>query len=479
VALADRLHEQLRGGVRLAAATCLAFALRCADGWAVAGGGTSSFGGGGGGYSGGGGGSFGGGYSSGGGGSGEPISLGGAIGLAVGMMALFAAFWLIAVWMRRTDPAAAVGDTRRRMRLDRLRRSRQMRARAIAGAVAEAAAEDPAFDPDAIRSKAATLFREVQAAWDARDRARLAALVAPDLLVEWERRLDDFEAKGWHNRVQVVTAPQVDVVQIVNAGADAEDRVVVHVSALMRDFVVATRGRRIPRRDSRKEEVDLDEYWTLGEHGGGWRLESIEQPGEGDHHLTATPIAAPWEDEARLRDEVVAARAAETAAPAGVSPAELADLDFAGPARAAALDLALADGRFDPDLIEASVRRAVAAWAEAVDGPDDALRAAATPAAVDALLHPGDSSRELRLVVRGPQIGAIRILALDAAAAPPAVTVEIDARGRRYVERRDSLAVVSGHRDTETSFGERWTLELSGDGPWPWRIGAVAAPAAA
>ena len=157
--------------------------------------------------------------------------------------------------------------------------------------------------------------------------------------------------------------------------------------------------------------------------------------------------------------------------------AELADLDFDGTARAAALDLALADGRFDPDLIEASVRRAVDAWAQAVDGDDAALEAAARPDALAQLLHPGDASRQTRLVVRGPRIDAVRIADLDAGAQPPSIAVELDVTGRRYVEDRDTAAVLSGSRSAERSFTEHWTLALDGTGDWPWRIAATGVPA--
>ena len=116
------------------------------------------------------------------------------------------------------------------------------------------------------------------------------------------------------------------------------------------------------------------EWWTLAKAGDGWRLESIEQSVEGMHNVESEIVTTPWDDERRLREDAVAERATADAAPAGFAVAELADLDFDGTARAAALDLALADGRFDPDLIEASVRRAVDAWAQAVDGDDAAAR---------------------------------------------------------------------------------------------------------
>ena len=45
------------------------------------------------------------------------------------------------------------------------------------------------------------MFHAIQGAWDARDEQALDALVGHDLMVEWHRRLEDFERKGWHNRV--------------------------------------------------------------------------------------------------------------------------------------------------------------------------------------------------------------------------------------------------------------------------------------
>jgi predicted lipid-binding transport protein (Tim44 family) len=123
------------------------------------------------------------------------------------------------------------------------------------------------------------------------------------------------------------------------------------------------------------------------------------------------------------------------------------------------------------------VRRAIEAWARAVDGDDTALRAHARPEAVEALMHPGDPARQTRLVVRGPRIEAVRIAALDAAADPPAIAVEVRVAGRRYVEDRDTAELVSGSRDAARTFTEHWTLALDGSGEWPWRIAATGVPA--
>jgi len=61
---------------------------------------------------------------------------------------------------------------------------------------------------------------------------------------------------------------------------------------------------------------------------------------------------------------------------------------------------------------------------------------------------------------------------------PRSFTVQARVRGRRYVEDRDTTTVVSGSKDSETTFTERWTLALDGDGEWPWRIAAATASTA-
>ena len=68
---------------------------------------------------------------------------------------------------------------------------------------------------------------------------------------------------------------------------------------------------------------------------------------------------------------------------------------------------------------------------------------------------------------------------LDRTTEPPSFTVEVRVTGRRYVENRDTLVVVSGSRDDDTTFTERWRLVLGDDRENPWRLSApgTAAPA--
>ena len=413
---------------------------------AAAGGGSSGFGGGGGG----GGGSYGGGGAYGGSGGG-----GGAF-----FIVLMAVIVLVVV-------LASALQTRR------VRKRRAARRRQVELAAAEAAEDDPLFAPEMVVQGAERMFRMAQAAWDARDDARLEQLLSPELLVEWRRRLADFADMGWHNRVEVLDVTSVEYLGLVNREGDAEDRVTCRIAARLRDYVETAAGERIRRSGASSELIALTEYWTFGRRDGGWIVASIETDVEGAHVMTQEIVATPWADEQRLSDASVVEVAVADKLPEGVATAEVADLDYVGDARAAALDLSLADGRWAPDVLEASARRAVAAWAEAVDGADRDLLDVATPAAAAALLHPGDPSQKTRLVIRGPRVRRLRIVALDPAAEPPTLSVEVEVRGRRYVEDRDDASVLSGSKVRETTTVERWTLALSGPDERPWQVADV------
>jgi predicted lipid-binding transport protein (Tim44 family) len=422
---------------------------------AQAGGGSSGFGGGGGGgggFGGGGGGGFGGGGS-------------GSRGSPVVLLFFFGGFAVFMIYLT--------------IHARRYRRKVRERDARVRTASAEAAEDDAHFGADRLVSEARDLFLEAQSAWDARDSERLAAVVGEDLMVEWARRLDDFAAKGWHNRVEVLGEPEIQYVGLVNREDDDEDRAVVRITANLRAYVLDRHGRRIMRRESKGERITLTEYWTLARRGDGWIVASIEQRAEGDHHLEGEIVASPWSDTERLEDESLTELAVADGLPEGFTTSDLAELEFAGDAQARALDLSLADARFMPALLTAAARRAVAAWVEAVDGSDDALLAVASPDAVDALLYGGDGSRRTRLVVRGARVRRIEIAVLQVEREPATMSVVVEVGGRRYVEDRDTAAVLSGSKDRATTFTETWTLALDGPDDAPWRlVSAAGAPAA-
>lgn len=441
-----------------------------------AGGGSSDYGGDGGGSGGsGGGGDFGGGsggggggFDGGGGGEGGDFPLVVWIGIAVVIGLVLASRTALG---RRA--ISTLGDLLARPLSALRRRRRRARVRQVELAAIEAVGDHERFAPEQVRSAAETLFRDVQKAWDARDAERLASLLGLELLAEWKRRLADFEGKGWHSRAEVRGPVEAEYVGLTNREGEDEDRAVVLIEATLRAYVLDKSGNVILRRGERDDAIRLSQYWTLGVREERWVLLSIEEVFEGKHNLTDPLVATPWADGDRLRNEAVIETAAADELPAGFSPADLPDLDFAHDAHATALDLSLADPRFAPDVLEASARRAVAAWAEAVDGEDTALADIATEPALRELLHQGDTSRKRRVVVRRPRVKRMTVVGVDATSEPATTTIELELEGRRYVQDRDTAAVLSGSRDETTTFTERWTLSLDDSDSSAWRIAAV------
>jgi len=456
--------------IRAAAAAALTAGLLVPAGVAAgaAGGGSGGFGGGGGG--GGSGGGFGGGGGSGGTGTADPVVSVIVLGIILTVVVVSV------VASRRKAMTGAFTRAGARARDAATAEARERRAKEIAAAAFVAGEDDPDFAPDVVAGQADALFRDIQAAWDARDVPALSAMVAPDLMVEWKRRLDDFASKGWHNRV-VVRELGVEYVGMTNRPVEVEDRAVVRISAVCDDWVVDSDGAVIHHTGNASSESHMREYWTLAMRDGRWTLLSIEQDAEGEHQLTAPLVAEEADDVAGMRDETVVEQAVADRAPAGADMGELTPLDFPDDAMAAAREMALVDQRFEPDVIEVAVRRAVAAWAEAVDGEDAPLLEIADPAVVAGLLYGGDASGRTRVVVRGPRLRALRVLSVDGHAEPPEVDVEAEIEGARYVEDRDTASVVSGDPRRRETFVQRLDLALGDDAENPWRLIAPGAGA--
>ena len=445
--------------LRLAAFALFVLALHATVAVAAAGGGSGGFGGGGGG-----GGGSGGGFSGGGTGTGGSIGWPGAV-LIFGGAAAFITFSVIqqkrkATWSRTYAKARdALTASRREKRREEIERKALV-----------AAEDDAAFAAESVRADAQALFTSIQEAWDRDDREALERMVAPDLMAEWRLRLEDFASKGWRNHVRIVES-RVEYVGMTNRPEDEEDRVVVRVSAQLEDYVVDRDGDRITHEGNTGTESFLREYWTLGKVEGHWTLLSIEQDEEGEHQLEA-PIEADPSEDRRMTDQARVEAAVGNALPEGVTHAEIDDEDASSPL-AKARDLSLADERFDPDIIDATVRRAVAAWAEAVDGDDAPFAHVARPDLLEELLYPPSPGRSLRLVVRAPVVLATTLVDVDSDVTPPTATVHMDLEGVRYVEDRNTLDVVAGTRDRTTRFDGTWTLALDGPDDAPWRVAAV------
>jgi predicted lipid-binding transport protein (Tim44 family) len=163
------------------------------------------------------------------------------------------------------------------------RRSR--RVRRVERAALEVAADDRLLSPGSVRTAAESLFRLVQLARDARDPGRLATLLGPELLAEFERALAEAESSGAHERREVGGDVRVEYVGFATPDADHGARAVVLIEAALRTWE-DRRGRPSDGHTRR-----LCQYWTLGFRDGVWTVLAIEERVEGKHHL-AEPVGA-------------------------------------------------------------------------------------------------------------------------------------------------------------------------------------------
>jgi len=128
------------------------------------------------------------------------------------------------------------------------------------------------------------------------------------------------------------------------------------------------------------------------------------------------------------------------------------------------------DGWFGRDMAGKVARRAVAAWAAAVNGDDAPLAAMADPDAVHWLLNP---VRKAWAIAPGPMVTEITIWASERATDPAELMLSWRFTGRqRPVEPapEPGLALPRGWTDAEQVFVGMMTLAFTGPPAWPWRL---------
>jgi predicted lipid-binding transport protein (Tim44 family) len=81
----------------------------------------------------------------------------------------------------------------------------------------------------------------------------------------------------------------------------------------------------------------------------------------------------------------------------------------------------------------------------------------------------GDDAALLE-VATPTRLRQIKVTAVDVSHEPATMTIEAELGGRRYVEDRDTAAIVGGSKERPVTFSERWRLALTGEQPVPWRV---------
>jgi predicted lipid-binding transport protein (Tim44 family) len=163
----------------------------------------------------------------------------------------------------------------------------QRRLRRRVQAVEAAAGDGPVYAPAVVYAAGARLFSEVQAGWDARDRDRLARISDPDLMSDWNKRMDGYADAGERYRVEVLKGPRLEYISLL---ADHE-QVRLRVRAKLRRGLESKGKRRALPEDKGRQKLAFEEYWTLSRSRGEWILWSTRSAKSGARYA-AEPIVA-------------------------------------------------------------------------------------------------------------------------------------------------------------------------------------------
>jgi hypothetical protein len=173
-------------------------------------------------------------------------------------------------------------------------------------AVKAAAGTSGPYGVPAVTDAAERLFREMYSAWDGGDRERLARISDPDLMTDWNKRLDGYAAEGKRQRVQILDGPKLDYVSLMADQKLARLRV---RATLRRGFEPANPSRRDVRKRAVGSKVAIEEFWTLSRSGDDWILYAT-RPRRFGAKYTSEPIIP--ESEARSSATAEATRPART-----------------------------------------------------------------------------------------------------------------------------------------------------------------------
>ncbi len=350
----------MRTGRRILVLAAVALLTSPSVAYARSGGGSHGFSGGGGGsHGGGGGGGFHGpgfgGFGYGGGGGGFLTLL---LVVAVLVLILWFVFRVRKAWRGGGLKSAGLNTASDRVahRSDAQAHERAARVEAEVSALAET---DATFDLEALKQRAAWLYVTAQRAWTQRDHATLRQILSPVLYGKWAEELSDYESRGEVNVVEVVSGPEVELIDVANRAGERNDTVTFRISATLNDYVRRDNGGIAVRKDGSTRPV---EYWTLRKHEDGtWIVASVEQAAEGAHHLTNTIETDGWTQKAVARDAVLEV-AGKTSFQGAEDVLSLTNISWSTDADAAAGDLSVLDGRFDKPVLEVAVEQFLEQW---------------------------------------------------------------------------------------------------------------------
>lgn len=241
-----------------------------------------------------------------------------------------------------------------------------------------------------------------------------------------------------------IAAQAVQPIRVLNNGHHGEPRVVVHAEAKVRfsDGRLPKKGRAAA-------------FWTMARRDGQWVVVATETEIEGKYHLEIDPVLDSGENDELADDHSLLHLVVDERSPA--RPPLASGQTEGGRATTLALrDAALIDPRFEPDVIEASVRVLLHTLEDLALGTPEAaerLGHLANDKAVD-WLTTVRSPKWLR-TIREPEVRELTPVVLDTRYAQIELTVTCRVRIEAPMSRDHNFC---------------WDLALCEDPEVPWRL---------
>jgi len=365
--------------------------------------------------------------------------------VAVVIVGALAAYWLFVIRNQARNEHARLKEHARTIRAHY--------------AAVEAAEDNPAFSPDAIREFVTLVVALANNLWRTEDSSGLAGRPDATLVRAWARARQSWLGLD----LEIKRRPSIDLLRIVNRENEEEDRVIVRVRLWVH--------RKHPTFELTVRLVHLDERWTLGRSNGHWVLLSVDGNPLAGPVLTAPLVPTPAYDTERLREESLADLASGTKVADDVVLSDLVSEDQ--PPALALMDLSVLEGRFMPAVVAGSLAHLIEAWEEATTGSEKPFKVLAGAEARAALLQPGPGAR---MVICDAVLQSWEPTRLEISQRPYAIEVTLHVDAVRYVVSGSGEHLAGSDRESHKML-LKWTLQLTDSSRVPWKLVVSSSPA--
>lgn len=182
--------------------------------------------------------------------------------------------------------------------LDRMLGRSEERGDDVAARLDALAQLDPKWSTESLRRRVRDAFFAVQRSWIERDPEIEAPFMTEALNDRQRLRIEGLVRQ---NRVHMFENPLIEDLDFVSFTEEGEPRVTTLLSiSLVETIHDATTRAVVAGRPNTK--LIREEYWTFVHSGGGWLLDDVEQPGEGERHMKAPLVGGEF---AELSPEMV------------------------------------------------------------------------------------------------------------------------------------------------------------------------------